>query len=208
MAVCGDTRPGGAGAPFSECPRIDAINISERQLDYRAEVLADHELLDRVNLYLCDGHDAGLLPDPRQPYDLVIVRGVYTHFSNEVFENTMCAGTGGRERHRLGHVPPQGPRQLLLRSARSRRPGGLREPQDTGAPGTTARRAVRLRVPAARTVRHSRRRDARTRFSVRRPAHIGSRTCTGPRRCRPPATPCAAWIARTRSPARAPTTAR
>ncbi|MFJ9690864.1 SAM-dependent methyltransferase [Kitasatospora sp. NPDC101183] len=85
---------------FPECPQIDAINISPRQLDYCAEFLADHELLDRVRLFLCDGQDIGLLPDPQQPYDLVIVRGVYTHFPNEVFENAVRAlssrvGPGG-----------------------------------------------------------------------------------------------------------------
>lgn len=76
---------------FPECLRIDAINISPRQLDYCARYLSDHNLLDRVSLYLCDGRDVGLLPDPEQPYDLVIVRGVYTHFPNDVYEASVAA---------------------------------------------------------------------------------------------------------------------
>lgn len=76
---------------FPECLRIDAINISPRQLDYCARYLSDHDLLDRVSLYLCDGQDVGLLPDPEQPYDLVIVRGVYTHFPNDVYEASVSA---------------------------------------------------------------------------------------------------------------------
>ena len=76
---------------FPESRRIDAINISPRQLEYCAQYLGDHQLLDRVNLFLCDGQDVGLLPDPEHLYDLVVIRGVYTHFLNEVFEASVRA---------------------------------------------------------------------------------------------------------------------
>ena len=76
---------------FPECPRIDAINISPRQLEYCARYLAGQGLADRVHLYLCDGQDVDLLPDPGQPYDLVVIRGVYTHFLNPVYEASVKA---------------------------------------------------------------------------------------------------------------------
>ncbi|KAB8231639.1 S-adenosyl-L-methionine-dependent methyltransferase [Aspergillus alliaceus] len=74
---------------FPECERIDAINISQRQLDYFAEKLPP-ELSSRINLYHCNGQDIDLLPDPAIPYDLVVVRGVYTHFQNRVFEDSVA----------------------------------------------------------------------------------------------------------------------
>ena len=74
---------------FPECPRIDAVNISQRQLDYCAENLPDH-LKSRIHLYLCNGQDVDLLPDPQVPYDLVVVRGVYTHFLHDVFEASVA----------------------------------------------------------------------------------------------------------------------
>jgi cyclopropane fatty-acyl-phospholipid synthase-like methyltransferase len=76
---------------FPEAHTVDAVNISERQLEYCAEQLAGHELADRVRLFLCDGQDVDLLPEPDIPYDLVVVRGVYTHFLNEVFETSVNA---------------------------------------------------------------------------------------------------------------------
>jgi cyclopropane fatty-acyl-phospholipid synthase-like methyltransferase len=76
---------------FPECPRIDAINISTRQLEYCATYLANQGFADRINLYLCDGQDVDLLPDPDQPYDLVVIRGVYTHFRNDVYETSVRA---------------------------------------------------------------------------------------------------------------------
>ncbi|QXE39565.1 methyltransferase domain-containing protein [Streptomyces sp. GMY02] len=76
---------------FPDCPRIDAVNISERQLAYCADYLADHDLAHRVNLYLCDGQDIDHLPAADTPYDLVVIRGVYTHFTNEVFEASVAA---------------------------------------------------------------------------------------------------------------------
>ncbi|MEY9842125.1 cyclopropane-fatty-acyl-phospholipid synthase family protein [Streptacidiphilus sp. EB103A] len=76
---------------FPECRRIDAVNISERQLGYCAEKVAEEQLGDRIELFLCDGQDVDLLPDPEVPYDLVVVRGVYTHFLNDVFEASVSA---------------------------------------------------------------------------------------------------------------------
>ncbi|KJZ70063.1 hypothetical protein HIM_10546 [Hirsutella minnesotensis 3608] len=73
---------------FPDCERIDAINISERQLRYCAENLSE-DLAKRILLYHCNGQDVDLLPQPDMPYDLVIVRGVYTHFSNSVFEESV-----------------------------------------------------------------------------------------------------------------------
>jgi len=64
--------------------RIDAINISPRQLQYCAENLPEN-LQGKINLFSCNGQDVDLLPDPETPYDLVVVRGVYTHFLPEVF---------------------------------------------------------------------------------------------------------------------------
>ncbi|KXG52114.1 uncharacterized protein PGRI_083980 [Penicillium griseofulvum] len=76
-------------AHFPECQRIDAINISQRQLDFCAKNLPT-DLRKRVNLYLCNGQDVDLLPDPEVPYDLVVVRGVYTHFLFDVFEASIA----------------------------------------------------------------------------------------------------------------------
>ncbi|AZK93115.1 MULTISPECIES: SAM-dependent methyltransferase [Streptomyces] len=76
---------------FHECDRIDAINISPTQLDYCARFLADHRLAERVRLFLCDGRDVDLLPDPHLPYDLVVVRGVYTHFRDDAYEASVAA---------------------------------------------------------------------------------------------------------------------
>ncbi|WP_207933968.1 class I SAM-dependent methyltransferase [Actinomadura sp. KC06] len=84
---------------FPEARYVDAINISRRQLEYCADELADSGLKDRVRLYLCDGQDVDLMPDPDIPYDLVVVRGVYTHFLNDVFEASVGAVA---ERLRLG----------------------------------------------------------------------------------------------------------
>ena len=64
--------------------RIDAINIFPRQLQYCAETMPEN-LQGKINLFLCNGQDVDLLPDPEIPYDLVVVRGVYTHFLPEVF---------------------------------------------------------------------------------------------------------------------------
>lgn len=77
---------------FPEARWVDAINVSGRQLEYCARRLAgEPDLAGRVRLFLCDGQDVDLLPDPDVPYDLVVVRGVYTHFLNEVFEASVNA---------------------------------------------------------------------------------------------------------------------
>lgn len=76
---------------FPQCPRLDGINISRRQLEYCARYLADAGLSDRINLYLCNARDLMELPDPDEPYDLVVLRGVTTHFSPDLYEHTLRA---------------------------------------------------------------------------------------------------------------------
>ncbi|WP_045694365.1 SAM-dependent methyltransferase [Streptomyces rubellomurinus] len=77
---------------FPEAHHIDAVNISRRQLEHCAHRLTQEpQAADRVRLFLCDGQDVDLLPEPEVPYDLVIVRGVYTHFLNDVFEASVRA---------------------------------------------------------------------------------------------------------------------
>lgn len=70
---------------FPECQCIDAINISQRQLDYCAEKLPQ-SLRGKVNLYLCNAQDVHQLPEPSVPYDFVFVRGVFFHLVPSVFE--------------------------------------------------------------------------------------------------------------------------
>jgi SAM-dependent methyltransferase len=85
---------------FPEAVHVDAVNISGRQLEYCVDrIAAEPELAERVRLFLCDGQDIDLLPDPEIPYDLVVVRGVYTHFLNDVFEASIGAVS---KRVRLG----------------------------------------------------------------------------------------------------------
>jgi pre-sodorifen synthase len=76
---------------FPECARLDAVNISPRQLEYCARRLVEHGLTERIRLFLCDGQDVDLLPDPDPPYDLVVTRGVYTHFPPDIFRNSVRA---------------------------------------------------------------------------------------------------------------------
>lgn len=76
---------------FPKCQRLDGINVSRRQLDYCAQFHAEQGLSERINLYLCNAKDVALLPDVDEPYDLVIIRGVISHFPNELYENTMRA---------------------------------------------------------------------------------------------------------------------
>ncbi|KND90466.1 hypothetical protein TOPH_05001 [Tolypocladium ophioglossoides CBS 100239] len=76
-------------ALFPECPCIDGVNISQCQLEYFADNLSE-DLGSRVNLYFCNGQDVDLLPRTAVPYDLVIVRGVYTHFLPDVFEASVA----------------------------------------------------------------------------------------------------------------------
>lgn len=79
---------------FPECPRLDGLNISRRQLEYCSEYLTEHGLTDRTNLYLCNARDVGLLPDPHLHYDLVVIRGAITHFPYELYESSMAALAG------------------------------------------------------------------------------------------------------------------
>ncbi|WP_073523148.1 SAM-dependent methyltransferase [Pseudomonas fluorescens] len=74
---------------FPECQRLDGVNVSRRQLDYCAKFHAEQGLSERINLYLCNAKDVELLPDYDEPYDLVIIRGVISHFPDELYENTM-----------------------------------------------------------------------------------------------------------------------
>ena len=76
---------------FPECPRLDGLNVSLQQLEHCAKLHAEQGLAGRVNLYLCNAQDVDLLPDPEVPYDLVIIRGVISHFPNELYENAMKA---------------------------------------------------------------------------------------------------------------------
>lgn len=80
-------------AQFPECDRLDGINVSRRQLEYCTRDLVG--LADRINLYLCNARDLALLPDADVPYDLVVLRGVATHFPPALFE-TMAAALAGR----------------------------------------------------------------------------------------------------------------
>ena len=74
-----------------ECQRLDGVNISHRQIAYAESQLAARGLGTRVRLYYCNAKDIHLLPEPGQPYDLVIMRGSSTHFTHEVLEQTMRA---------------------------------------------------------------------------------------------------------------------
>ncbi|WP_445375617.1 SAM-dependent methyltransferase [Photorhabdus tasmaniensis] len=76
---------------FPECARLDGVNISEQQLRYCAKFHAEHGLSKRINLYLCNAQDIDHLPDPQELYDLVIIRGVISHFPNLLYEKTMRA---------------------------------------------------------------------------------------------------------------------
>jgi cyclopropane fatty-acyl-phospholipid synthase-like methyltransferase len=46
------------------CPRVDGINVSERQVRYAADQIARSPLADRVRLYLGNAKDIDLIPDP------------------------------------------------------------------------------------------------------------------------------------------------
>lgn len=73
------------------CMRLDGINVSREQLDYCARFHAQHGLAGRINLYQCNAQDVDRLPDPATPYDLVIIRGVISHFPNALYEKAMRA---------------------------------------------------------------------------------------------------------------------
>lgn len=74
---------------FPECRRLDGVNVSRRQLDHCAQVHAERGLADRIHLYQCNAQDIDLLPDTDQFYDLVIMRGVISHFPNDLYETVM-----------------------------------------------------------------------------------------------------------------------
>ncbi|WP_162095311.1 SAM-dependent methyltransferase [Pseudomonas chlororaphis] len=75
---------------FPSCPRLDGINVSPRQLEYCAKYHAENGLSERINLYLCNAQDVDLLPDSDELYDLVTVRGVISHFPNNLYERSMA----------------------------------------------------------------------------------------------------------------------
>lgn len=74
---------------FPQCARLDGVNISSAQLDYCAQYHSQQQLRDRVCLYLCDAQDVDLLPDADTPYDLATIRGVISHFPNDLYERFM-----------------------------------------------------------------------------------------------------------------------
>ncbi|CAI0753302.1 Rebeccamycin O-methyltransferase [Serratia proteamaculans] len=76
---------------YPECRRLDGVNVSAQQLNYCARLHAEQGLANRINLFLCNAQDIGLLPDPADLYDLVIIRGVISHFPNELYEKAMRA---------------------------------------------------------------------------------------------------------------------
>lgn len=80
---------------FPDCPRIDGINVSGQQLKHCAEYLKKGGVADRVNLYRCNARDVAQLPDPQDLYDLVVIRGVISHFSPELYEECV-AGLASR----------------------------------------------------------------------------------------------------------------
>lgn len=74
---------------YPECQRLDGVNVSEQQLDYCVDFYEKQGLSDRINLFLCNAQNINLLPEPEELYDLVIIRGVISHFPNSLFEKTM-----------------------------------------------------------------------------------------------------------------------
>lgn len=74
---------------FPECRRLDGVNVSRRQLDHCAQVHAERGLAERIHLYQCNAQDIDLLPDTDQLYDLVIMRGVISHFPNDLYQTVM-----------------------------------------------------------------------------------------------------------------------
>ncbi|KAG0192173.1 hypothetical protein DFQ28_010054 [Apophysomyces sp. BC1034] len=76
---------------FPECPRLDGVNVSPQQLEYCKNLHDKHGLSRRISLYLCNAQDIDLLPDPDDPYDLAIIRGVISHFPNDLYKATMKA---------------------------------------------------------------------------------------------------------------------
>lgn len=79
---------------FPHCPRLDAIDVNSPQLDYSARRVANLGFADRVNLYLCNSRDIGELPDPDDPYDLAVLRGVITHLTPSAMDESLRALAG------------------------------------------------------------------------------------------------------------------
>jgi pre-sodorifen synthase len=76
---------------FPRTNSIEGLSVSARQLEYCAQYFATHGLRERTRLYLCNARDISLLPDPDKPFDLVVVRGVISHFPPETFRVSMAA---------------------------------------------------------------------------------------------------------------------
>lgn len=76
---------------YPECQRLDGVNVSAQQLHHCAKFHKEHGLDKRINLFLCNAKDIRLLPDPEDLYDLVIIRGVISHFPDELYEQVMPA---------------------------------------------------------------------------------------------------------------------
>ncbi|MGO1001882.1 SAM-dependent methyltransferase [Lysobacter sp. CA196] len=75
---------------FPECRCLDGINVSRRQLEHGAQTHAELGLSGRIGLYQCNAKDIDLLPDADRPYDLVVMRGVISHFPNDLYETVMA----------------------------------------------------------------------------------------------------------------------
>ncbi|QEM82259.1 class I SAM-dependent methyltransferase [Halomonas binhaiensis] len=74
---------------YPECQRLDGINVSGQQLSHCSKFHTEKGLQDRINLFQCNAKDIDLLPDIDDPYDLVVMRGVISHFSYDLFETVM-----------------------------------------------------------------------------------------------------------------------
>ncbi|AZE48405.1 hypothetical protein C4K04_2733 [Pseudomonas chlororaphis] len=74
---------------FPDCQHLDGINISARQLEHGAKLHMEQGLPERIHLYQCNAQDIDLLPSTDHPYDLVIMRGVISHFPNDLYETVM-----------------------------------------------------------------------------------------------------------------------
>jgi cyclopropane fatty-acyl-phospholipid synthase-like methyltransferase len=74
---------------FPDCQHLDGVNISGRQLQHSAKLHIKQGLSKRIHLYQCNAHDIDLLPDLDSLYDVVIMRGVISHFPNDLYETVM-----------------------------------------------------------------------------------------------------------------------
>lgn len=74
---------------FPECRRLDGINVSRRQLEHGARMHAERGLSGRIHLYHGNAKDIDLLPEADRPYDLVVMRGVISHFPNDLYQEVM-----------------------------------------------------------------------------------------------------------------------